>query len=63
MKTYARIERDTIQELFTTDSNIKELFHPSMHWVDVTGLTPKPSEDWRYISGKLYEPIIPMPLF
>lgn len=57
MKTYARIERKVVQELFTTDSNIKELFHPSMQWVDVTGLAPEPTEGWRYEDGRFFEPL------
>jgi len=57
MKTYARIERGIVHELFTTDGNIKELFHPSMHWVDVTGLTPEPSEGWQYLRGKFCKPL------
>jgi hypothetical protein len=37
MKTYARIEDRTVAELFTTSEAITSLFHPSLHWVDVSG--------------------------
>ncbi|MBD8125853.1 hypothetical protein [Pantoea agglomerans] len=57
MKTYARVERKIVQELFTTDGNIKELFHPSMQWVDVTGLKQEPSEGWLYENGIFTKPL------
>lgn len=57
MKTYARIERNIVQELLITDGNIKELFHPSMQWVDVTGLAPEPTEGWRYEDDSFSEPL------
>jgi len=57
MKKYARIEREIVQELLTTDGNIKELFHPSMQWVDVTGLAQEPSEGWRYEDDNFSEPL------
>ncbi|MDR3663161.1 MAG: hypothetical protein P4L86_22725 [Mycobacterium sp.] len=37
MKTYARVENRIIAEIITTAGNIGSLFHPSLHWVDVTG--------------------------
>ena len=37
MKTYARIENRVVAEIVTTAGNIGSLFHPSLHWVDVTG--------------------------
>jgi hypothetical protein len=37
MKTYARLEDNVVKELFTTDSAICSLFHPSLIWIDVTG--------------------------
>jgi len=45
MRTYARIDKaapgvdagGTVAELLTTDQDITHLFHPSLHWVDVTG--------------------------
>ena len=37
MRTYARIEAGAVAELLATDQDITHLFHPSLHWVDVTG--------------------------
>lgn len=37
MKTFARIESGMVVELFETDGDIKEMFHPSMVWVDGAG--------------------------
>lgn len=36
MTLYARIDNNTVAELFETDSDISELFHPSITWADVT---------------------------
>jgi len=37
VKTYARIENGTVVEILVTSESISSLFHPSLHWVDVTG--------------------------
>ena len=37
MKTYARIANGVVMELITTAEPIGILFHPSLHWDDVTG--------------------------
>ncbi len=37
MKTYARIEKGVVAEIFETDKDIRTLFHGSLHWVEVTG--------------------------
>jgi hypothetical protein len=37
MRTYARINAGAVAELLSTDQDITRLFHPSLHWVDVTG--------------------------
>ncbi|MBS6436793.1 MULTISPECIES: hypothetical protein [Pantoea] len=57
MKKYARIEKNTVQELFDTDRNIKEIFHPSMQWVDITEMKQQPSEDWRYDNEAFLPPL------
>lgn len=36
MKTYARIGNNAIAELLTTAADPKNLFHPSLQWIDVT---------------------------
>jgi len=37
MRTYARIEGGRVAEFFSTASDIKQLFHPSLIWVDLAG--------------------------
>lgn len=37
MKTYARINEGRVAELFATDGNIAELFHPALVWVECGG--------------------------
>ena len=37
MKTYARIENNTVIELLRTDGDIATMFHRDLHWIDVTG--------------------------
>ena len=36
MKTYVRIVDRTVVEIVTTPMEIVSLYHPSLHWVDVT---------------------------
>lgn len=57
MKIYARIERNKVQELFTTNGNIKELFHPSMQWIDISDLEERPSEGWLYENDNFSPPV------
>jgi hypothetical protein len=37
MRTYARIEGGRVAEFFSTASDIRQLFHPSLIWVEVSG--------------------------
>jgi hypothetical protein len=37
MKTWARVQDSAVAELLTTDADPATLFHPALHWVDVTG--------------------------
>ena len=37
MHNYARIDGGTVAEIITTTEDIRQLFHPSLHWVDITG--------------------------
>jgi hypothetical protein len=39
MRTYARIEAGAVAELLAASQDITHLFHPALHWVDVTGKT------------------------
>ena len=36
MKMYARIENNVVAEILSTTGAIGTLFHPSLHWVEVT---------------------------
>ncbi|WP_434626183.1 tail fiber assembly protein [Pseudomonas sp. Z1-29] len=47
MKTYAYINNGTIFEVTETDGDIKEMFHPSMLWVDISDVTPRPYPGWE----------------
>ena len=39
MRTYARVENGMVAEIIGTSVDINSLFHPSLHWVDVTEQT------------------------
>lgn len=56
MKNYARIEKNTVRELFSTEDDITELFHPSIQWVDITECEVKPEEGWEYAKGIFVPP-------
>ena len=53
MKTYARIVNNTVVELFSTDGNMAEMFHPDLIWIDITDITPLPQIDWNANFGTL----------
>lgn len=59
MKTYARIDNGIVAELFSTDGDITEMFHPDLVWVEV------PDEavavGWTYAAGKFDTPVVPVP--
>lgn len=46
MKKYARIANGKVAELFSTDGDISEMFHPSIVWVEIATLTPAVFEGW-----------------
>jgi hypothetical protein len=52
MKTYARIQDNTVVELFSTDGDISSMFHPALIWVDVTAEAVAPKEGWSYKDGE-----------
>lgn len=56
MKTYARIDGGVVMELFSTDLDITELFHPELVWIDVTDVSPAPQERWLYDGSTFAEP-------
>jgi hypothetical protein len=53
MRTYARLNAGAVAELLTTDQDITRLFHPSLHWIDVTG---KPVEVGWLMAGNGFSP-------
>jgi len=59
MKTYARIQDSLVAELFSTDLDIAELFHPDLIWVDITDEANAPQCGWSYIDGVFSEPAGP----
>lgn len=46
MRTYARIDEGIVMELFSTDGDMAEMFHPDLVWVDVTEVVPRPVQGW-----------------
>lgn len=54
MKTYARIQDGLVAELMTTGSDVTQMFHPSLIWIDVSADTPI-KEGWRF-DGKGFSP-------
>lgn len=51
MKRYARIDSGAVAELFSTDGDISEMFHPDLVWVEV----PDGVEiGWGYENGKFH---------
>lgn len=53
MKTYARITQNTVVELFSTDGNMAEMFHPDLLWIDITEIAPAPQINWTANFGTL----------
>ena len=56
MKSYARIDGGLVAELFSTDGDITEMFHPELVWVEV----PSGADvgcGWRFTAGEFIAPI------
>lgn len=51
MKIYARVYEGEVQELFSTDGDITQMFHPDMIWVDITELSPQPVPGWSAVES------------
>ncbi len=58
-RTYARIENGTVAELLTSAETPQTLFHPALHWVDVTGQGV--AVGWREAAGSFTAPPPPAP--
>ena len=54
MRTYARIQDGSVAELLKTGSDVTQMFHPSLVWVDVSA-DPQIREGWRF-DGKEFSP-------
>lgn len=48
MRQYALIEGDVVKEIINRfDSfDISKAYHPSLIWVEITGITPAPKDEW-----------------
>lgn len=55
---YARIYENKVAELFETDDDITQMFHPDLIWVDITNLDPQPGERWNYVDGVFTPPTL-----
>ncbi|MCY1211517.1 hypothetical protein D9M68_514080 [compost metagenome] len=51
MKTYARVYDGAVAELFSTDGDIAEMFHPDLIWVEITDMDHIPSIGWVHDGG------------
>lgn len=52
MRKYARVYEGEVQELFSTDGDISQMFHPDMIWVDVTDLDGGIAVGWNAVESK-----------
>jgi hypothetical protein len=59
MKTYARIENGVVAELFETDGDIAEMFHPSMVWIEAPANV---AVGYSYSAGSFTPPAAPAPM-
>lgn len=53
MKTYARIQDGRVAELFATDGDITQMFHPALVWVEAG---PDVSVGCSYVGGEFAAP-------
>lgn len=61
MKIYARIENNKVQELFTTELGIYDIFPTSWVWIDVSNEKETPCVGWNFVDetfspSSLYAP-------
>lgn len=55
MSIYARIEECKVMELFETDGDIAQMFHPSLVWVEVPDGDPV-EQNWVCVNGVFSAP-------
>lgn len=57
MKTYARIENQRVAEIVSLNVKPEKLYHPSLVWVEITGLPEQPDVDYQYSDGVFTAPV------
>jgi len=57
MKTYARIENQFVAEIVALNVKPEKLYHPSLVWVDITGLIEQPDVNYNYRDGVFSAPV------
>ena len=69
MRIFALISNGVVTELFPTiptpselleilpeDGDIRQMFHPDIHWEEVTEISPPPAAGWLFADGIFSEP-------
>lgn len=57
MKTYARIENQRVAEIVSLNVKPEKLYHPSLVWVEITGLPEQPEVNYNYSDGVFTAPV------
>ena len=57
MKTYARIEDQRVAEIVSLNVKPEKLYHPSLVWVEITGLPEQPDINYNYSDGVFTAPV------
>ncbi|MEN4768959.1 tail fiber assembly protein [Duffyella gerundensis] len=57
MKTYARIEDQRVAEIVSLNVKPEKLYHPSLVWVEITGLPEQPDVNYCYSDGVFTAPV------
>lgn len=60
MAIYARLEECKVMEVFETDADIMQMFHPSLVWVEVPDGVPV-EQNWVYADGAFSAPALIVP--
>jgi|GEM_PF-1148647 len=60
MSIYARIEECKVMELFETDGDITQMFHPSLVWIAVPEDIPV-AQNWVCVDGEFSAPMPILP--
>ena len=63
MKQYARIDGGTVREIISRSNAfaMSKAYHPSLVWIEITGVVPVPQEDWLYDGTNFSAPLPPPP--